>query len=99
MSRPKLNNLLEGVARCLDEDRYDVSNHARSRMAEREVDLPDVIYALRHGRHERRKDRYDEDYSDWNYAIRGDTIDARRLRLVVTFPDDMLLVTVIDLDR
>ena len=45
------------------------------------------------------KDDFDEVYADWNYAIRGDTIDERRLRAVVTFPDDMLLVTVIDLDR
>lgn len=99
MSRPKLDSLIEKVTRCLDEDLYDMSHHAKSRMAEREVDLPDVIYALRHGWHERRKDNFDEVYADWNYAIRGDTIDARRLRVVVTFPDDMLLVTVIDLDR
>lgn len=55
MRRPKLDNLIERVARCLDEDRYDVSNHAKVRMAEREVDLPEVIYVLRHGWHERRK--------------------------------------------
>lgn len=99
MSRPKLENLLDEVRRHVDEDAYDLSEHAKSRMAHREVDLPEVVYVLRHGWHERRKDKYDEAYQAWNYAIRGKTVDERRLRIVVTFEENMLLVTVIDLDQ
>jgi hypothetical protein len=99
MSRPKLENLLEQVRQHVDDDAYDLSEHAKSRMAQRDVDLPEVVYALRHGWHERRKDKYDEAYQAWNYAIRGKTVDERKLRVVVTFEENMLLVTVIDLDQ
>lgn len=56
------------------------------------------------GRHENRKDEYKEEYRAWNYAIRGETLDGRALRVAVSFErvsgeDLMVLVTAIDLDR
>ncbi|MFU8802607.1 MAG: DUF4258 domain-containing protein [Bradymonadaceae bacterium] len=99
MSRPKLENVLEVVRQHLADDFYGLSGHARSRMIERDIDLPDVIYTLRHGWHEKSKDQFDETYDSWNYAVRGKTVDDRNLRIVVTFDEGMLIVTTIDLDK
>jgi hypothetical protein len=98
MSREKVDDLLADVARHLDDDAYALSQHARERMAERDIDLPEVTYVLRNGWHEKRKDAYQEPYQSWNYAVRGKTVDSRELRIVVSFDEDMLVVTAIDLD-
>lgn len=57
-------------------------------------------YVLKTGWHEKRKDTYDEiEYKTWNYAIRGKTVDARELRVIVSFAEDgMLIITVIELE-
>lgn len=99
MSRPKLENLLAAIAQHIISDDYTLSKHARKRMSERDLDLPDVLYILRHGWHEKRKDQYDRSYESWNYAIRGKTVDERNLRIVVTFDEGLLIVTAIDLDN
>lgn len=58
-----------------------------------------MLYVIRHGYHEKRKDSFSEEYQGWNYAIRGKTIDRRSLRVVVSFDESgMLIITAIDLD-
>ena len=99
MSRPKLDNLLAAIAQYISSDDYTLSRHARKRMRERDLDLPDILYILRHGWHEKRKDQFDSSYKSWNYAIRGKTVDERNLRIVVTFDEGLLVVTAIDLDN
>jgi DNA helicase IV len=98
MSRHKIENLMDEIQRHLDVDLYDLSHHARVRMDQREVDLADVQYVLRHGWHEKRKDSYEEAYQSWNYAIRSETVDKKSLRVIVAFDEEMLVITVIDLD-
>lgn len=98
MSRDKLEDLIATVREHVEEGRYRLTAHARERMEQRRVTLPELSYALRHGWHEKRKDSYEEPYSAWSYAVRGQTIDERRLRIIVSFDGDMLVVTVVDLD-
>lgn len=46
----------------------------------------------------RKMDKYVPEHSAWNYTIRGNTMDKRELRIVVSFDEnEMLVVTVIDL--
>lgn len=57
-----------------------------------------MLYVLRRGWHEKRKDVFDAHYLAWNYAIRGKTADGRQLRVVVSFENkDLLIITAIAL--
>jgi len=80
--------------------RYLDTRHGLARMKERQVTLPELLYVLLHGRHEKRKDEFKADFNAWNYAIRGRTVDGRELRVCVSFDVEiqMLIITAIDLD-
>lgn len=96
---PKISNLLETIRKCLDEGRYLDTRHAFQRQVEREITRPEVQHVLRTGYHEAKKDRFDKDYKAWNYAIQGKTVDRRKLRVIVSFDvNNMLIITAIDLD-
>ena len=76
------------------------SEHANERMRERGIIKPEVEYILLHGHHELKKDTFNAQFSSWDYAIRGQTIDQRALRIVVAIePEGTLVVTAIDLNR
>lgn len=76
------------------------THHAQQRKAERVISLPEVLDVLLGGYHEKRKDKYEEQYKAWSYSIRGKTIDDRSLMIVVSFDSEtsMLIITAIDLD-
>lgn len=95
----KIPNLLTHVWNCLDIGKYRFSQHAIDRKKERFVSLPDVIEVLRNGYHEKIKDTWDEVFKNWNYAIRGTTVDKDSCRIIVSFENDgLLIITVIRLD-
>jgi hypothetical protein len=76
------------------------STHANQRMSERGIIKPEVEYVLKTGHHEARKDQFNDGFGSWDYAIKGQTIDARRLRIVVALEQpNVLVVTTIDLDK
>ena len=93
----KRQTVEEDVSDRLDEDRWRLSDHARGRMMRRQLLLPEVEQALSSGIHVPEEDEWDDDHEAWNYAIEGETIDQKRLRIAVSFveDDDMLVVTVI----
>ena len=99
-ARPKLKSrrLILNVRWHLDEGRYLDTRHAVQRQMERKILRPEILYVLRRGRHERRKDRYQKRFQAWNYAIRGKTPDQKELRVIVSFDkNNMLIITAIDL--
>lgn len=76
------------------------SSHALARMGERNIIKPEIEYVLETGHHEARKDKFNEDFSSWDYAIKGKTVDNRHLRIVIAVIDpNVLIVTAIDLTR
>ena len=97
---PKHESVLALVREHLDAGTYLDTRHALERRAERQITRPEALYVLRHGRHEKRKDDFKEEYGSWTYAIRGKTVDGRELRICVSFDDEvrMLIITAIDLD-
>ena len=97
---PKISNLLWIIRKCLDEGRYLDTRHAFQRQLEREITRPEVQNVLQTGFHEVKKDRFDKDYNAWNYAISGKTIDRRKLRVIISFNENnMLIITAIDLSN
>lgn len=97
---PKISNLMVEVRRCLETGKYLDTRHATERQAERDITRPEVLKVLRTGFHEKKKDQFKEEYQTWNYAVRGKTVDARNLRVIISFdPNGMLIISAIDLDK
>lgn len=101
MKRPlKIINVLKRAEECIEANRYFDTSHALLRKRQRRISLTDVLYVLRHGYHEKRKDQYKPEHKDWNYSIRGLTLDGRDIRIAIAFDEDgMLIITVIELTR
>jgi Domain of unknown function (DUF4258) len=79
---------------------FNFVNHARRRLEEREVAVYEVVQVIRCGFHEVRKDEFKQEFGDWNYAICGNTLDGRKLRLAIAIkPDGFLIITAIDLQK
>ena len=96
----KHENLLKRIACCIAKDRYKFSNHALERKEQRNFSLSDILYVLKHGRHEKAKDTWDEQRKMWKYAIRGKTVDQEEGRMIVSLDKyGMLIITVVRLDE
>lgn len=96
----KLVDLLDVVRTCIAEGRYLDTRHATQRGAEREITRPEILYVLKTGHHEKRKDKFDQLHQAWNYAIRGKTLDKKNVRVAVSLDEKLLLIiTAIDLDK
>lgn len=94
----KLVDLMDQIRAALDDSRYDFVEHALERLELRQVSETEVTHVLRQGRHEKKKDQFDDKHGNWKYAITGKTVDNRELRVVVAFVNpDMFVITVIDL--
>jgi len=92
----KIPDVLKKVRECLEVGRYYDTSHAMQRKVQRKISLPYVLHVLKNGYHEKKKDEYKPEYNDWNYSIRGSTIDGKDIRIAVAFDeDDMLIITVI----
>lgn len=52
------------------------------------------------GFHEKKKDEYKEEFADWNYAIRGKTLDDEHARICIAFIEEnhLMVITVIRLE-
>lgn len=97
---PKIDNLLKVIRMYATSGNFLDTRHATDRQGERLITRPEILYVLRHGWHEKGKDKYDGQYNAWNYAVRGMTVDSRKLRVVVSFDRDcLLIITAMDLDK
>jgi hypothetical protein len=94
----KLHDVLALVRSNIELGTYRDTRHAAQRKEERSTTLLEILHVLKRGHHEKRKDEFKLEYGDWNYAIRGKTVDQRELRVVVTFVSEMLVITAIDLN-
>ncbi len=101
MKRPdKVKDILGLVSTAVAAGHLTYSRHADQRMSKRGIIKPEVEYVLKNGHHEAKKDHFNEAYRSWDYAIKGLTVDGRRLRIVVAMEQpNVLVVTAIDLDK
>jgi len=102
ISRPKKKDgLLAVIHGCIRTGRYRDTSHARQRQKERLIILPEIIHVLMNGAHEKSKDRFDPAFQEWNYAIRGKTVDGCELRIIVSFErqTSLLIITAFALSK
>ncbi|KTD77923.1 hypothetical protein Lwor_1805 [Legionella worsleiensis] len=87
---------------------YAFVPHAQQRMLERQILEIDVINILKgipdyERSRNKRKDSYEaqyihEDADDWKYCIEGKTIDDQKIRIIITFAEDLMpIITVINI--
>lgn len=99
MKKEKISELLRKIKECLETGNYKFSKHALERRKERFISLPDILEVLRHGYHEKTKDVWNEQFNEWDYAVRGKTVDQASCRIIVSFDaKGLLIITVIRLD-
>jgi hypothetical protein len=93
--------MMTHIRNCIEQGRYLDTRHALERQVERAINRNEILYVLKNGYHEKKKDKFDELYQAWNYAVRGKTLDRRELRVVISFEDasGMLLITAIELKK
>ena len=101
MRRPRKHpDLLSEIRTRIELGSFLDTAHAAKRQSEREIARQEMLFVLKHGFHERRKDRFDERHRAWNYAVRGKTVDGRLLRVIVSFEgSELLLVTAFELAK
>jgi hypothetical protein len=100
VTKTKKRDILKEIKRAIESSNYIYTSHANKRIKQREVTRFEVKQVLLSGHHEKRKDSFDEEWNSWHYSIKGKTLDKKNLRVVVSFDENnMLIITVIDLDR
>lgn len=90
----KTNELLRKIKEHLQKGTYIVSAHALERQNLRLIDLEDVLHVLKTGFREESKDLFDVKRQAWRYAIRGRTIESINIRVIISFEDEMVIITV-----
>lgn len=79
---------------------YVISGHAELRQRERFFTIGDIKHIINTGYHEKKKDEFKEEYRDWNYAIRGKSLDGEQVRVSIAFIKEshFIVITVIRLE-
>jgi hypothetical protein len=95
--------LFDSIEVAIKTGNYVFTEHGEMRSKQRKnVNDLQIIKLLksRTKKHEAAIDHYIEGYADWNYHITGKTIDNEKVRIVLSFDADlMLIITVINLDE
>lgn len=96
----KIENVVALAKKLRLKGAYFISNHAKLRQGERCFTIGDIRTIIDTGYHEKRKDEYKEEYADWNYAIRGKTLDNDNARICIAFAEErnFVVITVIRLE-
>ncbi len=82
---------------------YVFLKHAKERQKERFISDLDVLNILEGKKFRDRtrnyvKDQYKDGYQDWNYCIEGVNMDKDKIRIIISFLDDLMpIITVIRL--
>lgn len=96
----KIENVVALAINLMQNGSYAISKHAKLRQEERCFTIGDIRNIINTGYHEKRKDEYKGEYADWNYAIRGKTLDDELARVCIAFIEErhFIVITVIRLE-
>lgn len=80
---------------------YIFMPHAKQRQKDRKVSDLEVLDILegkkdRGRKRNKSKDKYEQGRQDWNYCIEGKNLDEEKIRIVISFNEDLMpIITVI----
>ena len=71
--------------------------HAKKRLTDRDITDTDVLDILENINNKKRKrnkskDTYISGYQNWNYCIEGNDLDGNKLRIIISFDNELMLV-------
>lgn len=98
VKRPeKIPNVLAVAHACIGNGNYRATFHAECRKYERDITLLDALHVIKTGYRDLKHDQYKEEHSSWNYAIQGTSLQSDKIRVVISFDENlMLIITVIN---
>lgn len=101
IKRPeKLSNVIALAKASIENGNYRATFHAECRKLERDITLLDALHVIKTGYRDLKHDEYKEEFHAWNYAIQGTSLQSDKIRVVISFDDDlMLIITVINFSR
>lgn len=79
---------------------YVFKKHAKERQQERAISDLEILDILEGKKNRNRKRNKDKDKfvigkEDWNYCIEGQNLDKKKIRIIISFEDDMIpIITV-----
>jgi hypothetical protein len=81
----------------LSEGNYIFLEHAKMRLKDRgmiDIDILDILENKNNRKRKRNKskDTYTPGYQDWNYCIEGNDLSGKKIRVIVSFDDQFLLI-------
>jgi len=95
--------LFESIETAIKTSHYILTEHGELRSKQRKnVNDLQIIQILKSKtkKHEAARDYYQEGHADWNYHITGKTLNHEKVRIVLSFDSNlMLIITVINLDE
>ncbi len=97
--------LLSLIEETISNGNYIFLKHAHDRLKDRNVSDIEVLDILENKPKLKRKRNKSKDvffpgFSDWNYCIEGTDLDGKKIRIIVSFDQNMMLViTVIRIDK
>ncbi len=89
----------------LSEGNYIFLKHAKKRLEDRgiiDIDVLDILENKNNRKRKRNKskDTYTPGYMDWNYCIEGNDLNEKKIRVIVSFDAQfVLIITVIRIDN
>ncbi len=84
--------ILKEIQKCIDDENYILTNHAREQMFEDFLDRYDLEKAIRNGRIiERQLDAVTEEFK---YVIRGKSISLAEIEVVCKLSNALIIITV-----
>ncbi len=89
--------LRKEILRHINSGKYRLTKHAAEEQAKDSIDLLDTLHVLKNGSHEKTKTTFSTKFQTWNYAIRGKTEDSKIVRVIISFSNEMMIVTVMEL--
>lgn len=91
--------LKKEILKHLENETYILTQHAAEEQKNDGIDLQDTLHVLKNGLHEKEKTGFNNKFQIWRYAMRGKTETLKTVRVVVSFPNDMMIITVMKLKR
>ena len=94
MQKSKIVDIVVLANSLLRKGSFVISTHAKLRLGQRMLTIGDVKSVIRTGFHENKKDEFKEQFGEWNYAIRGKTLDGDQARICITFLKKKLFIVI-----
>jgi hypothetical protein len=85
-------NVLQAIRKCIDDENYILTNHAREQMFEDHLDRHDLEKAIRNGRIVERQ--LDEMTNEYKYVLRGKSVSLVEIELVCKLAKGLIIITV-----